>query len=194
VARAHVREELKADKQFVVLVVAQLIPEKGVDVSLRALAELPAHMVLWVVGDGQERGHLQNLCKELSLGDRVRFMGLQRNVAPYMQAADCLVCPSIWAEAVGLVILEALSCGLPVAASAVGGIPEYVEDGKNGFLFPATDAKQLAEILRRFEGDPEGRRRMALEARATALRTFSLEKRIGEYIDLYRACESEPKI
>jgi glycosyltransferase involved in cell wall biosynthesis len=60
VARAHVREELKADKQFVVLVVAQLIPEKGVDVSLRALAELPAHIVLRVDGQEQERGHLQN--------------------------------------------------------------------------------------------------------------------------------------
>lgn len=185
--RNRVRKELKAEKQFVALVVAQLIPPKGVAVAIKSLIDLPEYIVLWVIGDGEERGSLQNLCKQFSLEGRVRFMGLQRDVAPYMQAADCLVCPSIWAEAAGLVIIEALSSGLPVIASNVGGIPEFVEDGKSGFLFPAGDVEQLTEMLRRLNGNPEATRGMALEARSTALRNFSLEKRIGEYIDLYRA-------
>jgi glycosyltransferase involved in cell wall biosynthesis len=185
--RIHIRKKLKAEKQFIALVVAHLIPSKGVAVAIKALIGLPEYIVLWVIGDGEERGYLQNLCKELSLDSRVTFLGLQVDVAPYMQAADCLVCPSTWAEAAGLVILEALASGLPVVASDVGGIPEFVEDGKNGLLFPAGDVEQLTERLRRVEGNPEAARGMALEARSSALRNFSLENRMGEYIDLYRA-------
>jgi glycosyltransferase involved in cell wall biosynthesis len=186
-ARSRLRKELDVGSQFVVLVVAQLISEKGIDVVLKALRKLPTRIVLWIVGDGPEGGRLRELCKALSLETRVCFFGYQVNVSPYLQAADCLVCPSVWAEAAGLVILEGLACGLPVIGSAVGGIPQFIQDGRTGFLFPAGDDIQLAERIGRLEGDPEACKRMGLKARSVAVERFSPEKRIGGYLELYRA-------
>ncbi len=168
-----------------VLAVAHLIPEKGIDVALRALAELPADVVLWVVGDGSEAGRLRRLQAELGLGERVRFLGPQRNVAPYMQAADCLACPSLWAEAAGLVNLEAQAVGLPVVGSRTGGIPEYIAEGETGLLFTPGDFREMAECIRQLLGDRQLCRRMGQAARAHALRRFSPESRLSEYLQLY---------
>ena len=185
VARSHLRKELDVRGQFVVLVVAQLVSWKGVDVVLRALRRLPLQFVAWIVGDGPEARYLRELSKTLSLETRVRFFGHQVDVSPYMQAADCLVCPTIWAEAAGLVILEGLACQLPVIGSAVGGIPEFVEEGRNGFLFPPGDDTQLAERIHRLAGDPEACKRMGVEGRSVSVQRFSPEQRLGEYLDLY---------
>jgi glycosyltransferase involved in cell wall biosynthesis len=185
-ARAELRRRLGAEDSFVLMAVAHLIKEKGIDVALRALAELPPAVTLWVAGDGREADALRGLRDELGLGERVRFLGLQGDVAPYMQAADCLVCPSLWAEAAGLVNLEGLACGLPVIASRIGGIPEYVDDGETGLLFEPGDARRLAECVRRLHDDPDTYRRMSDAARARAVERFSVERRIDEYLDLYR--------
>ncbi len=185
VVRSRVRKELGVGGQFVVLVVAQLLSGKGVDVALKAVNRLPQPVVAWIIGDGPEGGRLRELCKVLSLETRARFFGYQVDVSPYMQAADCLVCPSVWAEAAGLVILEGLASGLPVIASAVGGIPQFVDDDRTGFLFAAGDDAQLADRIRRLNGDPEACKRMGLEARAVAVERFSPGK-LGEYLELYR--------
>src|SRR5262245_60829972 len=185
-ARSFLRDELQAADQFVVLVVAQLVDWKGVDVVFRALRSLPSRFVAWIVGDGPDARRLAELCRTLGLEARVRFFGYQVDVSRYMQAADCLVCPTVWAEAAGLVILEGLACQLPVIASAVGGIPEFVEDRRTGFLFPPGDDAQLAERILRLEHDPEARRRMGWEARSVMVERFSTEKRLSEYLDLYR--------
>ncbi len=189
-ARAAVRRELAADGRFVVAMVAHLIKEKGADVALRALAELPQGVVLWVAGDGGEAEALRRLRAELGLGERVRFLGLQRDVAPFLQAADCLVCPSLWAEAAGLVNLEAQACGLPVVASRTGGIPEYVADGVTGLLFPPGDHAALAACVRRLHDDPPLRRTMGRAARARAVEHFSPESRLDSYLELYRKPET----
>jgi len=186
IVRSHSRKELDVADQFVVLVVAHLVDWKGIDVVLRALRRLPLRVVAWIVGDGPDASRLTDLCKTLGLEARVRFFGYQVDVSRYMQAVDCLVCPTIWAEAAGLVILEGLACRLPVIASAVGGIPEFVEDGRTGFLFPPGDDAQLAERIQRLESDPEACRRMGLEARSAMVERFSAEKRLSEYLDLYR--------
>jgi glycosyltransferase involved in cell wall biosynthesis len=185
-ARAAVRARHGAGGRFVLVAVAHLIREKGIAIALRALAALPDDVVLWVAGGGPEAGALQHLHAELRLGGRVEFLGLQRDVAPYLQAADCFVCPSLWAEAAGLVNLEAHACGLPVVASRVGGIPEYVVEGSTGLLFAPGDAVGLAECVRRLRDDPAGRERMARAARALAVGRFSPGSRLNDYLDLYR--------
>src|SRR5262249_8882483 len=81
---------------FLALGVANLIPEKGIDVAVRALTQTPADTVLWVVGTGPEAGRLQALAESLGLGHRVKLFGQQVHVQPFMQGADCLVCPSLW--------------------------------------------------------------------------------------------------
>jgi glycosyltransferase involved in cell wall biosynthesis len=167
-----------------------MIPQKGLDVALRALAELPEGVEVWAAGDGPELPALRALARELGLDGRVRFLGAQRHVEPLMQAADCLVCPSVWGEAAGLVNLEASSCGLPVVASRVGGIHEFIEDGRTGFLFPPGDSRALADRLRRLFEDEPARARMGREARAVAAERFSKDRRIDDHLRLYRVAGS----
>jgi glycosyltransferase involved in cell wall biosynthesis len=184
--RAEVRRRLDADGRFVLLTTAYLIQAKGVDTAVRALAKLPESVTLWVVGDGPESAALQALSQELGVQDRVRFLGLQSQVEPYMQAADVFVCASLWAEAAGLVNIEAQACGLPVLASRIGGIPEYVTDGRTGVLFPPGDAEALARAVCSLLDDPECCQEMGREARALAVGQFSAVARLGDYLDLYR--------
>ena len=184
--RSRLRMECGANK-FVVLLVGNLIRQKGVDVALHALSLLPESFVLWIVGGGEEVENLRALCRALSLGDRVSFLGLQRNVETYMQASDCLICPSVWAEAAGQVNMEALSCGLPVVASRVGGIPEFIEEGKTGFLVTAGDPAELAQKLQSLANDPITLKRMSAVARAAAVERFSFQSHLSEYLNLYRA-------
>jgi len=189
--REQVRGELRADSEFVLLLVAHLIPEKGGEVLLRALPELPPRIQAWIVGDGPDADRLRGLAEELGLSKQVRFLGNQDEVQRYMQAADCLICPSLWQEAAGLVNIEALACGLPVVASRIGGIPEIVEHGRTGFLFESGRSDQLAAALRNLLDEPELREEMGRAARAVALERYSAERRIPEYLDLYRSMDPE---
>lgn len=183
--RQQVRKRFEADDKFIVLLVANLIKEKGGDVAIRALAMLPETVELWIVGEGRDQPRLVDLCDELSISHRVRLLGNQRNVEPFMQAADCLACPSTWGEATGLVNLEALACGLPVVASAIGGIPEFVTDERTGLLFTPANHREMAEKIRRLLEDPELVRRLSRHARLDAVEQFSIERRIPEYVQAY---------
>ena len=185
--RADLRRQLHVEGSFVLLTVAHLIKEKGIDVVIRALTELPDSVVLWIVGDGDESERLHQLCSELQLTSRVFFHGLQENVAPLMQAADCFVCPSLWSEAAGLVNLEASASGLPVIASRIGGIPEFVEEGRTGFLFTPGDYRELIRCVQFLNEDPGLCQKMSVETRARAMERFAADVRVPEYLDLYRA-------
>jgi len=184
--RGKLRTQLHVEGLFVLLTVAHLIKAKGIEVLIRSLAELPKSVVLWIVGDGDESERLRQLCSELHLTSRVYFHGLQKNVAPFMQAADCFVCPSLWAEAAGLVNLEASASGLPIIASRIGGIPESVEDGRTGFLFLPGDHDELARCVQSLNDDSVMHRRMSLEARAWAVEKFSADSGVLEYLNTYR--------
>ena len=190
-ARSSLRREMGVEERFVILAVANLNPGKGIEVAVRALAASGSEAVLWIVGDGGEAERLRTLCDELSVSSRVRFFGRQQDVGPYMKAADCFVCPSIDAEAMGFVNLEALACELPVIGSKIGGIPEFVEDGETGFLFTAGDHRQLADRINLLINNPETQRRMALNARRAAVEKFSIESRLPGYLDLYRSTAAE---
>jgi glycosyltransferase involved in cell wall biosynthesis len=184
--RERLRRKLEVESCFIVLTVAHLTKAKGIDVLIRALAELPQSVILWIVGDGDESGMLRQLCSELHLESRVQFHGHQRDVAPFMQAADCFVCPSLWREAAGLVNLEAIASGIPVIASRTGGIPEYVEDGRTGFLFSPGDHGELARHVRLLQENPVFCREMSERARAHAVDNFTADVRVSEYLELYK--------
>lgn len=183
--RSVVRTSQGVERAFVVLVVAHLIPEKGVEVAIRALKELPDHVVLWVVGDGPERLALQSLAESLGVNKRTRFCGLQAEVSPFMQAADCLVCPSLWEEAAGLVILEAMACGLPVIGSSVGGIPEFITPHQTGFLFPAANHMALASRITELCSSTPQWDDMRTQARTQAVIQFSHRSRISDAVAIY---------
>src|SRR4029434_3831697 len=134
--------------KFIVLVVAYLVPAKGVDIAIKALARVPKSVKLWIVGGGEESDRLKALTNELGVTERVQFFGHQSNIQRFMQAADCFVCPSRWGEAAALVNLEAQASGMPTIGSSVGGNPEYILDGRTGFIFPTENDGQLAEKIR----------------------------------------------
>jgi len=187
VARREVRRAVGVGEEFVAVTVAYLIRDKGIDIAIKALAQLPEDVVLWVVGEGPEQANLQALAQDLNLGQRVRFLGSRRNVEPLLQAADCALCPSVWSEAAGLVNLEALACGLPVVASRIGGIPELIADERTGYLITPGDHRELADRIQRLMSDEPLRRRMGQEARSDAVERFSTQSQVGLYLTLYRA-------
>ena len=124
---------------FVVGAVARLEPRKGLDVLLsaasEALARVPGLEVL-SVGDGSERARLMAQSNELGLSSRVRFVGEQKDVRPYLAALDLFVAPSR-SEGLGIAPVEAFASGVPVAGAAVGGIAEVLANGGVGWLLPS---------------------------------------------------------
>ncbi len=170
---------------FVILFVGMLINWKGLDVAIRSMSQLPESTVLLVVGNGPAEREFRELVTSLQLDHRVRFVGHQRNVEFYMQAADCFVCPSMWEEAVGLVNLEALASGLPVVASRIGGIPEFIDDKVTGLLFNPGDVQGLADRVNFLIENPRILKTMSHKARTYAVEKFSIQKRVADYVELY---------
>lgn len=171
--------------------VARLERLKGIHVLLPVLARLSAGSPpfrLRIVGDGPEREALTRQVRELGLDSRVEFAGAvapDRMAAEYA-AADVLVHPTL-AEAFGQVLTEAMACGLPVLATRVGGIPEVVEDGVNGWLIPAADAEALAARLDAVLRLPrEDLRKIGAVNRSAVISRFSWESVAAQYEDLYR--------
>ncbi|GAB6064079.1 glycosyltransferase family 4 protein [Deferrisoma palaeochoriense] len=132
------------------LTVCNLVAGKGVDTVIRALAGLGADAELWVAGDGPERPRLERLARDLGVAERVRFLGrVPHTEMPGLYARARVFCLASRAEGCPNVVLEALASGVPVVATAVGGIPEWVEDGRNGFLVPTGDTDALKAALAR---------------------------------------------
>ncbi|HVV59787.1 MAG TPA: glycosyltransferase, partial [Gaiellaceae bacterium] len=163
----------------------RFVPQKGFDVLLRALAELPQASLL-LVGDGPERPRLERLVDELGLRDRVELTGWRPDAARLLAAVDAVVVPSR-AEPFGLVALEAMSAGVPVIASAVDGLAEVVTDGETGLLVPPDDPRLLAEAIARVLVDRSLSRALGERGREVATTAFSRERMTGAFEDLYRA-------
>jgi glycosyltransferase involved in cell wall biosynthesis len=150
-----------------VVTVGRLVPWKQVDRIIQAIAHLDG-VGLVIIGDGAERGALENLARSMGLTDRVYFAG-QRGHAEtlaLMAACDLFVLNSTY-EGFPHVVLEAMALGLPVVATAVGGTPELVQDGVNGRLISPDARAVLAEILLKLTASPQERQRLATAARKT---------------------------
>jgi len=167
-----------------ILFVGRLEYVKGVDVLLRALAALPPSVTLWLAGAGAQRAQLEQLADTLGISDRVKFLGFRTDVQQLMIEADCLVLPSRW-EGLPMVVLEAMAGGTPVVASAVGGIPEVIEDGVTGWLVPPEDPASLAQALITALGDSDRRRRICDAARARVAASYSIDVMAQRTLALY---------
>jgi glycosyltransferase involved in cell wall biosynthesis len=152
----------------VALFCAKLQPWKGPMDLLEAFARANVpHSYLAFAGDGPERSNLEGRATELGLAERVRFLGFlnQSQLPSAYCASDLLVLPSLF-EPFGLVVNEAMLCGLPIAVSdRVGARFDLVRPDENGYVFPAGDLEALAAILRKILPDPEKRARMGTAAR-----------------------------
>jgi glycosyltransferase involved in cell wall biosynthesis len=167
-----------------VLAVARLDPQKGLDTLLRAAAAFPAAYVA-VAGDGPEREPLEREAERLGISARVRFLGSRNDVPALLAASDAFVLPSLF-EGTPLALLEAMAAGRPIVASAIPGVDELVADGETALLVPPGDADALANALRRVAGDAELRQRLGAAARARADEMFSVEASTARVEALYR--------
>jgi glycosyltransferase involved in cell wall biosynthesis len=165
----------------VLLAIARLVPQKGIDVAIRALLALPGDTVLVVVSSTQqERDALLSLARELGVEQRVFLLGRVPDVAAWLRRANVLVHPARW-EGFGLGVLEAMLAGLPVVASNVSSLPELVVDGATGFLVPPDDPRALAAGVDRALAQPE----LGAAGRERALREFSVARMADRTAALY---------
>jgi glycosyltransferase involved in cell wall biosynthesis len=170
-------------------VVGRLIPIKGHDVLLRALAaaraELP-QITLEVAGAGALETELRETVAQLGLDDSVSFLGHVPRIASVLERAEVVVVPSL-GEGFGMVALEAMERGRAVIASAVGGLPEIVDEGVTGMLVPPADVNALAAAIRELAGDATRAAAFGVSGRERALAEFSQERCTKRTAELYRA-------
>jgi glycosyltransferase involved in cell wall biosynthesis len=187
--RAALRREVGAeDGDFVIFQVARLDRLKDHATAVRTLARLVPRLPrarLVLVGEGPERGPIEELLRRENVGGHVRLLGLRKDVARLLPAADLFLLTSI-TEGIPLTVIEAMGAGLPVVATRVGGLTEVVEEGKAGLLAPAGDDSALAEQVCRLAHDPALREEMGRLGRARAVKLFSEERMLDGYARLYR--------
>lgn len=182
--RFHPPAREPEEEPFRVLTVANLIPEKGVDVLLEAMAMARIDDGrLDIAGSGPEEPDLRRLAQELGIASQTRFLGMRDDVPELLRTSHVFVHPAVWQEALGNTVLEGMATGRPVIASRVGGIPELMEDGEEGLLIEPGDVEGLAAALESLAEDAERRRRLGAEARNRVLRDFRLEDSIARHLD-----------
>jgi glycosyltransferase involved in cell wall biosynthesis len=168
-------------------IVGRLIPIKGHDVLLRAVARardrVPG-LTLEIAGDGELEPELRATAAALGLGDAVTFLGRVAPADPVVERAEIVVVPS-YGEGFGMVALEAMERGRPVIASDVGGLPEIVDDGRTGVLVPPGDVAALAEAIAELASDPGRAAAIGAAGRARALAEFSQERCTERIAGLY---------
>lgn len=168
-----------------IIMVARLDVPKDHMTLFDALAKLKDKpWVLDLVGDGPHESQLRVRAEELGLGDRVRFLGLRRDVASLLAESHIFVLTSRW-EGFPRSVLEAMRAGLPVIASAVGGMPEAVEEGETGYLVPRDDTHTLRDRLEQMIDWPEERARLGEAGRRRFEERFRFERMADETLAVY---------
>ena len=181
-ARAKVRLSFGVPRDVALLLfVGSQFRLKGLEFVIRALAEMEKKAVLLVVG-GDTAAPYKRLAEQLGVRDRVIFAGTRNDLPSIYPAADAFVLPTLY-ETFALVCLEAMASGLPVLASPVGGIEDYLIDGDNGFHIER-DSADIAAKLDRVLGDPALLARVRERALATA-QDYAWEKIAKQYLRLF---------
>jgi glycosyltransferase involved in cell wall biosynthesis len=178
--------DLDRGRRYLVCV-ARFHPVKDHATLLRAFAIVArqrSDVDLLLVGDGPLRGDLERLARELGIEERVRFVGLRHDVPGLLRAAEIFVLTSL-SEAAPLTVLEAMAAGLPVIVTAVGGNPEIVRDGVDGYLVPRGDASAIASAILSLLDDPKAAGALGAAGAARVRERYSLERTIERYFALY---------
>jgi N-acetyl-alpha-D-glucosaminyl L-malate synthase BshA len=160
-----------------------------VEVFARIAREVPARLLL--VGDGPDLGLALDRAKKLGVAHAVEALGEQDDMVPLFSEADLFLLPSEQ-ESFGLSALEAMSCGVPVVASRVGGLHEVVEDGESGYLHPIEDVDAMAQSGIRLLTEPELHRRFAERGRAIVTTQFCTDRVVPMYEALYESLVPGP--
>jgi N-acetyl-alpha-D-glucosaminyl L-malate synthase BshA len=181
-----VREQYAALGESVLVHLSNFRPVKRIHDVIKTFArvsrEVPARLLM--VGDGPERSSAEWLAKDLKICDRVHFLGKQDHVNELLPAADLMLMPSEM-ESFGLAALEAMACEVPTIGTNVGGVPELIQDGVTGLLFPVGDVDAMAAASIALLKDRDRLNTMAKAARAEAQRTYCASRVIPKYEEFY---------
>jgi len=139
-----------------------------------------------MVGDGPDRGRLEQLAHDVGIARHCYFVGYQEDVAGYYRLFDAFVLPSV-TEGTPVSAIEALASGTPVVANRVGGVPDVVRDGVDGFLVEPGDVQGAAERIAALAGDADLRVRMGDAGRARVVERYAVSRLVDDVDRLYRA-------
>ena len=163
------------------------IKDTGAVVDIvRAVRERGVNAVLCMVGDGPEREVLERLAHKLGIARYCYFVGYQSDVAGYYRLFDAFLLPSV-NEGTPVSAIESLASGTPVVANRVGGVPDVVRDGVDGFLVEPGDVSAAAARLAELAADPALRSRLGESGRARVLERYSVERLVDDVDRLYRS-------
>ncbi len=185
--RRHERQHLGLQASPVIGIIARLSDVKGIDILIKAmprvLKEYPGAVAV-IAGQGPEEAYLKKLTLDLRLTEHVLFRDFIDEPQDLLCAFDVFVMPSLM-EGLGLSVIEAQACGIPVIVSKVGGLIDLVEDGQSGFLTAVHDPEALAGRIIAILRDPDLAQRMAAKARTKVEHHFSVGLMLMKTLDVY---------
>lgn len=187
-ARACARKRFAAPDERILIHLSNFRPVKRVVDVVKVFAkvqqEIPAQLIL--VGDGPDRSAAEWLAHDLKIQSRVHFLGKQESVNELLPLADLMLLPSEL-ESFGLAALEAMACKVPTIATRVGGVPELIDDGETGLLFPVGDVDAMAQAALKLLQSPERLETMRDAARRNAQKRFCTTLVIPQYVKFYES-------
>ena len=163
--------------------------EDVIKVFSQVVSEIPSKLLL--IGDGPERRHMEELCRELGLCEEIRFLGKQDAIEELLAVSDLFLIPSL-TESFGLAALEAMACEVPVISTNAGGLPEVNIHGKTGFLCPVGDVDQMAKYAKVLLSDEDMYREFSKNALEQAKR-FAIENILPDYVNYYEKIYAKVK-
>jgi glycosyltransferase involved in cell wall biosynthesis len=187
-AAPTLKHELPHGNRIVIGMVARMVRAKGISYVLEAarhvLSGIPGALFVFV-GDGPDRSAFETEAQQLGVAGSIVFTGARFDMPGVYRSFDLFLLPSL-NEGMPMSLLEAMAAGVPVIATAVGGIPEVVAEGRTGLLVKPADAASLGTAIMRLLSDSELRQRLGREGQRVVRATYSAERMAQEYIAVYR--------
>ena len=184
---SELRKKYAPDGEKIMIHISNFRPVKRVDSIIEIFAkiceDIPSKLLL--IGDGPERGKAEKMCRDLDICDHTLFLGKQTDIQDFLSISDLVICTSK-TESFGLTILEAMSCGVPVLSTRVGGIPEIVENEKQGFLLDGLDIDEFALAGKTILSDKKLQDEMSKSGMKRARDKFDAKKIIPQYEKYYK--------
>lgn len=184
---AKIKNRFSTNGEKILVHVSNFRPVKRVTDTIKILAEVIKHhpAKLLLIGDGPDRNEAEKLAREMGLCQDVFFLGKQNALPELLSCADIFLLPS-QSESFGLSALEAMSCGVPVVASNIGGIPELVCHNECGYVAEFGDTERMAKYVRELFDNPKKLAIFSENARKRAVQDFNINKIVPQYEELYQ--------
>jgi glycosyltransferase involved in cell wall biosynthesis len=170
-----------SDGKLKIIAVGRLAPSKSFDTLIRSIPIVIEkglkNLLVLIVGRGEERQNLEQLIEDLGIGNSVHLLGLRHDVIDLLTASDLFVMPSRY-EGLSMAMIEAMACGLPIIASDIRGLKDYITDGENGLLFSVDNHVSLSASILKLGSNDKLRARLSNGARQSFERKYDMRKNI----------------